>query len=1008
MTALAIFAVIFVAALLLYDRSNRVFSSSSQAAEMQQSTRVAFDKIVQDIRMAGFDYKRGGVPTSSFTTRTRSTAYVVGQMVLPDVANGHVYKCTTGGTTASTPITWNAGSGSTTTDSAVIWTEAGTVTAAFDSPDEQIEMAWHSALTVRGNYNFDSPDDATVGVSRYEHGREGALESTQFPVVTTGNDEIVTYVLHSDKSGAANADSVTFYVDLNSSGSPSRTAYPGGNSERLVTINNVDLSNNYPPYTLYRVTFDSTGALVRTPLADNIRSLTFDYYQDPQGQVTLKDTTGTAITDVGGLGQYNPAIADSANHIDRLTRKNIRSIKVSLVGMNSAADNSYTDPTDTVAPHNRKMALTTTIVPRNLGIVATIQPPLQPPPAPVNVAVCYGYCGIPVISWLPGDPSTYSTGSTGAESFSVSYDESLGGTFANVQAAGTLTNFAYDLTQLGPDIATKTYYFKVGATNAAGTRFSAAVGPVSLKNATKPNAPAIGTPVGAGGAAAPTITIPWTTPSGNQSGAPSCTSGTTSVTTVASEIRGYKVFRSTTSGFTPAAGNMIADVDDNRLIADGAGGWSFTDTTVGSCTPYYYRVQAIEWCTDPAQNTSGVATDAESGYSAERTGTVTANKAATPTGLTVVNTTTCTYATNQCTPVNLTWSKVTTDTSAATINVDSYEIHRRSRHGSFTGSYAVVATLTGMTGAPSTIPWSEPAPLQDHETASPFDQDYYDYYVVAKFGCGDSDPSTVATVPNNCDTGVTISTTNGTGAGSSAAPWVAPTNGSLVVKLNQGASPYTAITSASVSLDGAALTTLTSGSSPAWSYSWPDVGDGTTHTLAFRAATTSSACTQTLATVYIQASAPGCHLQTVTVDPTMVALHTPAETGSDYEIDLTLKNLSQDTVTVNSIVITDSVPKKGNWNYLELPGGTKVQTATPANLPAAGGNSGAVTYTKTFALTSAISTDKTISPASQKVYKLLYTSGSGGVAITAANITSVQVTMTTAAGGTTTFTCTVR
>src|SRR5437899_9507428 len=59
----AIFAIIMIAALTVYDRSNRVFKSSTEAADLQQSTRIGFDKLVSDIRMAGFDYSRGGVPT---------------------------------------------------------------------------------------------------------------------------------------------------------------------------------------------------------------------------------------------------------------------------------------------------------------------------------------------------------------------------------------------------------------------------------------------------------------------------------------------------------------------------------------------------------------------------------------------------------------------------------------------------------------------------------------------------------------------------------------------------------------------------------------------------------------------------------------------------------------------------------------------------------------------------------------------------------------------------------
>src|SRR5437870_10631298 len=58
----AIFAIIMLAALAVYDRSNQVFKTGTEAADLQQSTRIGFDKLVSDVRMAGFDYNRGGAP----------------------------------------------------------------------------------------------------------------------------------------------------------------------------------------------------------------------------------------------------------------------------------------------------------------------------------------------------------------------------------------------------------------------------------------------------------------------------------------------------------------------------------------------------------------------------------------------------------------------------------------------------------------------------------------------------------------------------------------------------------------------------------------------------------------------------------------------------------------------------------------------------------------------------------------------------------------------------------
>src|SRR3954463_10741507 len=97
--SIAVFTIIFVAALAIYDQSNKVFKRGVEAAEMQQNVRVAFDKMVADVRMAGFDYDRDGIPTGSagFVWQP-ARPYGVGDLVSPTVANGFVYRCTVAGT----------------------------------------------------------------------------------------------------------------------------------------------------------------------------------------------------------------------------------------------------------------------------------------------------------------------------------------------------------------------------------------------------------------------------------------------------------------------------------------------------------------------------------------------------------------------------------------------------------------------------------------------------------------------------------------------------------------------------------------------------------------------------------------------------------------------------------------------------------------------------------------------------------------------------------------------
>jgi hypothetical protein len=63
---------------------------------------------------------------TSATARANSTAYAVGDVVRPAVANGHVYICTTAGNSAAVEPTMGTVIGGTTADGTVTWTCYGT------------------------------------------------------------------------------------------------------------------------------------------------------------------------------------------------------------------------------------------------------------------------------------------------------------------------------------------------------------------------------------------------------------------------------------------------------------------------------------------------------------------------------------------------------------------------------------------------------------------------------------------------------------------------------------------------------------------------------------------------------------------------------------------------------------------------------------------------------------------------------------------------------------------
>ena len=102
-------------------------------------------------------------------------------------------------------------------------------------PDEGIEAAFAGALVIRADF-----DGHTVEANDPE---ERLAAGGPFPTVTTGNDEIVAWVLA--KADGSSPDTLTFHADVENE--------PRDGIVEPVTIGGVALSQDDPPYTLYRV-----------------------------------------------------------------------------------------------------------------------------------------------------------------------------------------------------------------------------------------------------------------------------------------------------------------------------------------------------------------------------------------------------------------------------------------------------------------------------------------------------------------------------------------------------------------------------------------------------------------------------------------------------------------------------------------------------------------------------------------------------------------------------------
>jgi len=198
-------------------------------------------------------------------------------------------------------------------------------------PDEAIEGAFAGALVLRADL------DATT--ARATDPEELLALGGTFENVTTGNDEIVAYVLA--KADGTSSGSLVFEADV--------AGVPRDGLVETVSIDSVALAGDDPPYTLYRVVVrpDSTNTL-RSPVADGVRALRLTYF----------DTAGNEMAPPGGA------------EADRRARAEIRRVRVELEGLAPDPDPRWFDPADADPDtrHHRKFRIVAQLSPPNLGL----------------------------------------------------------------------------------------------------------------------------------------------------------------------------------------------------------------------------------------------------------------------------------------------------------------------------------------------------------------------------------------------------------------------------------------------------------------------------------------------------------------------------------------------------------------------------------------------------------------------------------------------------------------
>jgi type II secretory pathway pseudopilin PulG len=803
MVAIAIFAIVSAIAMTLYQQLQKNFKQGENLVAQQQNTRVAFDRMISDLRMAGFNYN-------------------------PDGDTGR--------------------------------------------PDEQIEGMWSNAITVRGDYDYETADantpESTLGGS-----------TATFDLVSTGNDEIVTYALA--KPSGTGGTTLQFQADVGS--------VPRDGTVDTVNVNNVFLDMNSPPYTLYRIVLTSSGQPDRQPIADNIRSLAFTYY----------DAVGNVLTTMAG-GMDTQA--------DKDQRKRIARIGVNVVGMTQDPDLAYFDAGDTnpLSTHHRKFELSSDVAPRNLGFVGIPDLDLDDPNTPTGLSVCAGHCRGLRGTWNPNPPGD------GTIKYEVTYGASQA---SQGNAQDTFSPSIY----VGGLTTGSSYVIAVGAVDATGNISDprAYSSPSTVANRWRPEAPTGMTASSISGLNAKPnrIDVGWATPTANApdpNGAVCDPADPNSPTiSVYRDPLGFRLFRGATAGFDPNVPAQVqASWDPNTLTSSTT---SFTDPpdpnvpSVVNCRTYYYKAVAEDLC--GLQSVVTVVPAAGS-----------ASSAVPP--LAPLNVTATDMGLQQSL---LMWNAVTSDTSPtpAPILIDTYTVYR---------------TVIPTGGDPNTVPfpsgWTQ---VHDGTVASPGSPSYTDfnvpnvpssqsyyYLVTARDDCPNESAPSMPALLAKCSFGGSVQV--------SMSPGGNPVTGSqiITVQVTPGVTPVRGTLTIRDAGTGAIILNQTASTYPyvfTWNTAVPPTVVGRSYDVA-AAVTNAAGCTETqVTTISVSGSSACCISATNPRLTSNTALGSVGGGTKNNEVGFEIINNCGDDVDIEGLALdwTDracpnrSNPQLAGWTFQSFP-----------------------------------------------------------------------------------------
>lgn len=563
LVAAALFAIAVAVGFTLYSDAARFYRLGVQRTVEQQNVRTAFDRLLSEIRLAGFNTN-------------------------PDGDRSRV--------------------------------------------DEQIEGAWATAITIRADLDFGNPGEDSIP--------ELSLAEPRYRVVSTGNDEIVTYALA--KAGPSGSDSLTFTIDADR---------PRSGTSKTITIPNIALVHNNPPYTLFRITLadvpgpfpaspQSTTSFVYEPIAEGIRSLNFAYYAD-DARLLSPDTPSVTSDDIGG--------DDSGERL----RAQVRGLQVSIAGMPLGRDPAAVQTVEAGLVPSKSTALSSRINLENMGKTAIKDSDSESPAAPDNVRLVPGHCRGMLVTWRDPRP-----------------DEDIGGFVIRYWPKGSdasvyTARFPYPAHTNGNvdrhghafvDGLTDgvTYCFQVCAFDVSGNLSPwsslASVPCAQVSEWSTPSTPGDFTATGGQPRSDldGMIALQWTQVATNTNHVQGDPDSSKDGTTIR-DLQGYRVYRDIRNDFIPNDGSNLLEE-----VPPGVG--RYTDHDVANCKTYYYKLVALDRCNVTSAPTPVLGGRAETGV-----------PPATPLGLTALRLADDRNA--------LSWTAVHSNANGVPVFVDQYRVY---------------------------------------------------------------------------------------------------------------------------------------------------------------------------------------------------------------------------------------------------------------------------------------------------------------------------------------------